>query len=156
MGIGILPKGPLIYWIKHSFPNWETLGAPHRTRVYCLGNIRSTVLFQLGEGMTCLPNRKELGIMAAVGKSPKRSSLGKQVDDYIWPASFTEYAAAKVIWGVMPSALRLKISGSNTQGMTPHTQTHARVRAHTYTLTPHTHTHTHTHTHIKKPGICFQ
>ena len=36
------------------------------------GNIRSTVLFKLGEGMTCLPNRKTLGIMPAVCKSPKR------------------------------------------------------------------------------------
>ena len=39
---------------------------------------------------------------------------------YIWPTSFTEYATVVVTWRVTPSGLRLKISGSNTQGMTPH------------------------------------
>ena len=51
---------------------------------------------------------------------------------------------------MMPSGLRLKISGSNTQGMKgghTHTHTHTHI---------HTHTHTHTHIHIKKAGICFQ
>ena len=38
---------------------------------------------------------------------------------YIWPTSFTEYATAQITWRVTPSGLRLKISGSNTQGMTP-------------------------------------
>ena len=44
MGIEIPQRSPHIWNQEHSFPNWETLGAPHRTRVYCLGgNIRSTV-----------------------------------------------------------------------------------------------------------------
>ena len=55
---------------------------------------------------------------------------------YIWPTSFTEYATVEVTWRVMPSGLRLKISGSNTLGMAP--------------------SYTHRQIHIKKPGICFQ
>ena len=39
--------------------------------------------------------------------------------NYIWPTSFTEYVIVEVTWRVMPSRLRLKISRSNTQGMTP-------------------------------------
>ena len=38
---------------------------------------------------------------------------------YIWPTSFTEYATVQVTWRVTPSGLKLKISDSNTQGMTP-------------------------------------
>ena len=53
---------------------------------------------------------------------------------YIWPTSFTEYATVEVTWRVMPSGLRLKISYSNTQGMTS-----------SHPPPPHTHTHTHTH-----------
>ena len=54
---------------------------------------------------------------------------------YIWPISFTEYATLEVTWRVMP---RLKISGSNTQGMNP---------------PPRPPLHTHTHTHILKSLI---
>ena len=38
---------------------------------------------------------------------------------YIWPTSFTELATVQVTWRVTPSGLKLKISGSNTHGMTP-------------------------------------
>ena len=38
---------------------------------------------------------------------------------YIWPTYFTEYATVEVTWRVTPSGLKLKISGSNNQGMTP-------------------------------------
>ena len=48
----------------------------------------------------------------------------------------------------MPNGLRLKIFGSNTQGVTPlHTHTHTHTHTHARTHTRgHTHTHIHTYT----------
>ena len=53
-------------WFKYYldiFPLLENWDPPTQD---CLGNIRSTVLFQLGEGMKGLFNRKVFGIMPAV------------------------------------------------------------------------------------------
>ena len=38
---------------------------------------------------------------------------------YIFPTSFTEYAPVEVTSRVTPNGLKLKTSGSNTQGITP-------------------------------------
>ena len=74
-----------------------------------------------------------LAVMSVVCKSPKRNNcvgttLIIKFDDnlpiYLHLTYSSEYAIVEVTWRVMPSGLRLKISGSNTQGESPDTHTH--------------------------------